>query len=131
MIARTLTTILLAAAAIAPVQAALFGSHAKDCIPRHAIRTESAESETSLIFHASGGRAYRNTLPEPCDGLKSVNNTSNLGIDSKDLDMLCAGDLVWLKGSKLFGTTDDDSTRCKLGTFEPITEMSLTESLRR
>jgi hypothetical protein len=131
MIARPLTTILLAAVAIAPAHADLFGSHAKDCIPRHAIRAESAESETSLIFHTSGGRAYRNTLPEPCDGLKSVNNTSNLGIDAKDPDMLCAGDLVWLEGNKIFGASDDDNTRCKLGTFEPITEMSLTENLRR
>ena len=99
---------------------------------RHAIRTETAESDTSLIFHANGGRAYRNTLPAPCDGLTRVNDTADMGIESSDPDLLCAGDLVWLKDCKIFSASDDGaSARCKLGTFEPITEMALTENLRR
>ncbi len=133
MTARALTTILLAAAALAPASAQTFfgGSHGKDCIPRHAIRTESAESETSLIFHANGGRAYRNTLPAACDGLTKVNDFADLALNSKDPDLLCAGDLVWLKNSKIFSAGDEDSSGCKLGTFEGISEMSLTENLRR
>jgi hypothetical protein len=135
MIARTLTTILLATIALAPVQAGVLGSfgsrHGKDCMPRHAIRTETAESETSLIFHANGGRAYRNTLPAPCDGLTKINDFADLGWNAKDPDLLCAGDLVWLKNNKIFSASDEDSAGCKLGTFEAIGEMALTENLRR
>jgi hypothetical protein len=132
MAARTLLTILLGAAALTPAYAGILGSSTKDCIPRHAIRTETAENERSLIFHANGGRAYRNTLPTPCDGLTKINDSSELGINGKDDDLLCAGDLVWLKQKDLFSASSDgDTTQCKLGTFEPIGEMSLTENLRR
>jgi len=129
--AKSLLTLLLMAMCTNAAQAGLLGSHDKDCIPRHAIRAETAESDSSLIFHASGSRAYRNTLPADCDGLTKVNDTADLGIESKDPDLLCAGDLVWLKKSKIFSANDDDGTRCKLGTFEPISEMALTENLRR
>lgn len=128
---RPLLTLLLAAEVLTPAQAGILGSHDKDCIPRHAIRTETAESETSLVFHANGGRAYRNTLPTPCDGLTKVNDFADLDINSKDPDLLCAGDLVWLKNNKVFSAGDEDSAGCKLGTFEAIGEMSLTENLRR
>ena len=131
MTARSLPALLLIAVAVTPAQAGILGSHDKDCIPRHAIRAETAESETSLIIHANGSRAYRNTLPAPCDGLMKVNDTADLAYDSKDPDLLCAGDLVWLKNSKIFSASDDDAARCKLGTFEPISEMALTENLRR
>src|ERR1700754_1634290 len=112
MIARSLTTILLATAALAPIPASAqsflsrHGNHGKDCISRHAIRTETAESDTSLIFHANGGRAYRNTLPDPCDGLSKINDTADLAIESKDEDLLCAGDLVWLKQNNIFSAND-------------------------
>jgi hypothetical protein len=122
---------MLTAVALAPAQAGILGSRDKDCIPRHAIRAETAESETSLIIHANGSRAYRNTLPTPCDGLTKVNDTADVAFDSKDPDLLCAGDLVWLKNSKIFSSSDDNGARCKLGTFEPISEMALTENLRR
>jgi len=112
--------------------ASFLGSQKRDCIPRHSIRDETAESETSLIFHGKGGGAYRNTLPAPCDGLTSLNNIGKLGLRSKDEDLLCAGDLVWLERKGLFSASDgDDEATCKLGTFEPISEMSLSEFLRR
>jgi hypothetical protein len=119
---------------VTPIQASILGGHDRDCIPRGSIRAETAESDNSLIFHAKGGRAYRNTLPAPCDGLKSLNNLGELGLRSKEDDLLCAGDLVWLKTNDLFSAgseTDGDTATCKLGSFEPISEMSLTEFLRR
>ena len=131
MALRSLPLLALLGTALTPANAGILGGHDRDCVPRHAIRSETAESETSLIFHANGGRAYRNTLPTPCDGLTKVNDTADLGIESKDPDLLCAGDMVWLKNSKIFSAGDDDGARCKLGTFEPIGEMSLTENLRR
>jgi hypothetical protein len=112
--------------------ASFLGSERRDCIPRHSVRDETAESETSLIFHGKGGRAYRNTLPAPCDGLTSLNNLGKLGLRSKDDDLLCAGDLVWLEQKGLFSASDsNEEAACKLGTFESISEMSLSEFLRR
>ena len=125
--------LLLAAMASSPAAAGIFGSHTKDCIPRHAIRAETAESETSLIFHAKGAQAYRNTLPAPCEGLTSINSLSELAMRSKDDDLLCAGDLVWLEKKGLFSAGDGagEASACKLGSFEGISETSLTEFLRR
>lgn len=133
MTSRSLSLLLLAATCSSPVGAGVFGSHTRDCIPRHSVRTETAESETSLIFHAKGTQAYRNTLPAPCEGLVGLNSLSELAIRSKDDDLLCAGDLVWLKQKGLFsaGDSSDEASACKLGNFEGISEMSLTESLRR
>lgn len=133
MTSRSLSLLLLAATLSSPVSAGIFGSHTRDCIPRHSIRAETAESETSLIFHARGTQAYRNTLPAPCDGLVGINNLSELAMRSKDEDLLCAGDLVWLRQKGLFSASDsnDEASACKLGSFEGISEASLTESLRR
>ncbi len=131
MMSRSL--LLLAAMASSPAGAGILGSHSRDCIPRHSIRTETAESETSLIFHAKGSQAYRNTLPVPCDGLTSINSLSELAMRSKDDDLLCAGDLIWLEKKGLFsaGDGDGEASACKLGSFEGISETSLTEFLRR
>jgi hypothetical protein len=127
-----LLTAILAAACAQQSGASLLGSETRDCIPRHSIRDETAESQTSRIFHGKGGRAYRNTLPAPCDGLTSLNNLGKLGLRSKDDDLLCAGDLVWLEQKGLFSASDGEAdATCKLGTFEPISEMSLSEFLRR
>jgi hypothetical protein len=123
-----------AAIAFAPVQANVFGQHNRDCIPQHTIRAETAETESSLIFHTNGGRAYRNALPAPCDGLLGVNDLGTLGLKGTD-DQLCAGDVVWMKhagiASALGVAGAPDDAGCKLGAFEPISEMSLTEALRR
>ncbi|HMI20660.1 MAG TPA: hypothetical protein VK533_14070 [Sphingomonas sp.] len=133
MTSRSFSLLLLAATFSSPASAGIFGSHAKDCIPRHGIRAETAESETSLIFHAKGAQAYRNTLPAPCEGLVGINGLSELAIRPKDDDLLCAGDLVWLRQKGLFSSSDssDEASACKLGSFEGISETSLTEFLRR
>jgi hypothetical protein len=133
MTSRSLSLLLLAATLSSSARAGILRSHAKDCIPRHAIRAETAGSETSLIFHAKGTQAYRNTLPAPRDRLIGLNSLSELTIRSKDDDLLCAGDLVWLEQKGLFsaGASNDDASACKLGSFEGISEMLLTEFLRR
>ena len=64
----------------------------------------------------------------------SVNNLGKLGLKAKDADLLCAGDLVWIDRPDLFSSangTEGETATCKLGSFEPISEMSLTEFLRR
>lgn len=108
-------------------------SSARQCINRHAIRDESAETDSHLILHTGGSKAYRSYLPTPCDGLGHVNNVSNLRFKSADPDRLCQGDTVEiLDHDGTLGVGGDPvTTRCTLGRFEPISEMSLSEELRR
>lgn len=106
---------------------------AKQCISRHIIREETAETDSRLIFHVGGSRAYRNYLPENCDGLGDVNNVSKLRFKSADPDKLCQGDTIELldhDGALGIGG-DPVTTRCTLGRFEGINEMSLSEDIRR
>ncbi len=108
----------------------------RQCIPIKGIKAESAETTSSLIFHASDGSAYRSQLPSPCDGLMDVNNLGELGMKPKDGKQLCAGDAVWMRSGGVQSALGlngggSDQASCKLGPFEKISEMSLTESLRR
>lgn len=106
---------------------------AKQCISRHGIRDETSESDSRLIIHVGGTKAYRNYLPADCDGLGHINNVSKLRFKSADPDKLCQSDtLEILDHDGLLGVGGDPTTtRCTLGRFEGISEMSLTESLRR
>jgi hypothetical protein len=137
---RTTHTIRTAAIALLALAALPAGARheetpysAKQCISRHGIRDESAETDSHLIVHVGGSKAYRNYLPTPCDGLGHVNNVSKLRFKSADPDKLCQGDTLELldhDGSLGIGG-DPITTRCTLGRFEAISEMSLTEELRR
>lgn len=106
---------------------------AKQCISRSAIRDQSAETDSRLILHVGGGKAYRNYLPQPCDELLHINNVSKLHFRSANPDKLCQGDTLELHDHEgpLGVGGDPQTTHCTLGRFEPITEMSLTEELRR
>jgi len=106
---------------------------AKQCISRHGIRDETSESDSRLIIHVGGSKAYRNYLPADCDGLGHINNVSKLRFKSADPDKLCQGDtLEILDHDGLLGVGGDPTTtRCTLGRFEGINEMSLSENLRR
>lgn len=132
---RALILPLLLAFAAAPAAArpeqAPYG--AKQCINRDAIRDQSAETDSRLIFHMGGGKAYRSYLPQPCDGLGHINNVSKLRLRSARPDRLCQGDTVEvLDHEGLLGVGGDPvTTRCTLGPFEPISEMSLSEFIRR
>ncbi len=108
----------------------------RQCISLHGIRDETAESDDRLIFHSGGGAAYRNHLPEPCENLRRVNNVNKLRLHSTNGDELCAGDSVEMVDHDgvalgLIGGGPAQTISCKLGQFEPISEMSLTEELRR
>lgn len=106
---------------------------AKQCISRHGIRDETAETDSRLIVHVGGSKAYRNYLPASCDGLGHVNNVSKIRFKTADPDRLCQGDTIELldhDGALGIGG-DPVTTRCTLGRFEGINEMSLSENLRR
>jgi hypothetical protein len=110
------------------------GGGANDCIKLRAVKTETAETDSSLIFHAKDGRAYRNSLPQPCDGLLSLNSMGKLALKGNAEGLLCAGDMVWLQQKGIVAAITGDQPsgdQCQLGRFEAISEMSLTEFLRR
>ncbi len=130
--------LILAATATAPADARHERVGAtRQCINLSSIRDETAESDDRLIFHTKGGGAFRNRLPEPCENLRRINNIDKLKISAVGDVELCAGDKVQVvdhDGSILGAFGGGDTTReisCKLGEFEPISEMSLTEELRR
>jgi hypothetical protein len=130
-------TIALLSASTAPARHFLSSEpHGKQCIAIGEIRTETAESDRAVIFHGNGASAYRNTLPQPCDNLLGINNLSKLKLSSASGDNLCAGDTIRVVDhdilAQITGRDDPaDTTRCKLGMSEPISEMSVTEALRR
>lgn len=108
----------------------------RTCISLHAIRDESAEDDGSLLFHVGGGRVYRNALPKPCEGLRSINDLGKLRLRPRHDGELCGGDTIAVEGSNplaVVGLADSSNGEriCTLGGFEPLTEMTLTESLRR
>ena len=110
-------------------------SHTKQCISLHGIRDETAENDQRLIFHSGGGAAYRNRLPEPCDNLRRINDSGKLKLHSTNGEELCEGDTFEMvdKNGSLFGLLGDptQTQSCKLGRFEPMSEMTLPEDLRR
>lgn len=108
----------------------------RQCISLHGIRDESAETDQKLIFHSNGGAAYRNYLPEPCDNLRRVNNVNKLKLHSTNGEDLCEGDTVSMTDHDgdvlgLINGGPAQTISCKLGQFEPISEMTLSEELRR
>jgi hypothetical protein len=108
----------------------------RQCIGLGLIRAETAETDNRLIFHSGGGQAWRNYLPEPCDNLRRINDSDKLKLNPVNIDQLCEGDTVQIQAhdSSLLGVVgagDTHEVTCKLGGFEPISEMTLTEELRR
>jgi len=107
----------------------------RQCIAVSHIRSETAETDVSLLFHAEGSRVFRNHLPAPCDRLMLINNINTLKLRPTG-ENLCRGDVVQVidHGGPLGlidGNDGKQTIDCKLGGFEPTTEMMLTEELRR
>lgn len=129
-------TLLLTATAAWPLGARHLasGGALKECIATSHIRTETAETDGSLLFHADGSRVYRNHLPLPCERLLRINNIDTLKLPPHD--KLCRGDVVQVIDhggplSVIDGGDNAQALDCKLGGFEPTTEMMVTEELRR
>lgn len=128
----------LAMAATAPVGARheRTPSGTRQCITLHSIRDETAEADDRLIFHTGGGSAWRNRLPETCENLRRINNVNKLELRSTNGEELCEGDTVEMvdHDGSLLGIVDGGPAQkisCKLGQFEPISEMTLPENIRR
>jgi hypothetical protein len=108
----------------------------KECIAIDSIRAKSAEADDRLILHANGSRAYISHLPTPCPNLMSVNNVAHVKLIPRG-DRLCTGDKIQVSDDSILGAVglgndnDGKPATCTLGNFEPVSEMTLEESLRR
>lgn len=128
----------LALTAVAPAGARheRVAAGTRQCISLHSVRDETAESDSRLIFHSGGGGAWRNRLPEECENLRRINNVNKLKLRSTNGEELCEGDSVEMvdHDGSFLGIVNDGPAQtisCKLGQFEPISEMSLPEDIRR
>lgn len=106
----------------------------KQCISLKSIRAKGAESDSLLILHAGGSTAYISHLPQPCPNLMAINNVAHAKLQPRG-DQLCAGDTVLVSDDSILGAVGvgdkDGPAACTLGNFEPVSEMTLTEALRR
>ncbi|HLZ78132.1 MAG TPA: hypothetical protein VKQ09_02235 [Sphingomonas sp.] len=129
-------TLALAATAPAGARHERLSSGTRQCISLHAIRDETAETDDRLIFHGGGGTAWRNRLPQECENLRRINNLNKLKLRSTNGEELCEGDTVEMVDHDgvalgLIGGGPAQTISCKLGQFEPISEMTLPENIRR
>jgi hypothetical protein len=128
---------LIVTTAAGPLGAGLLNPTAqlRECIAVGHIRAESAETDVSLLFHGDGSRVFRNHLPAPCDRLMMINNIDTLKLRPNG-GQLCRGDVVQVIDhggpmGLIDGNDGKQTIDCKLGGFEPTTEMMVTEELRR
>jgi hypothetical protein len=82
-----------------------------DCIPIARIRHSRIRDDRTIDFEMSGGKVYRNSLPEECSGLHFEESFSY----RTSLSQLCSTDLITVnRGGGLDGPT------CGLGRFQPV-----------
>ena len=78
------------------------------CLTTYQIDRTKIVDDSTIIFYMHNGKAWVNTLPYKCSGLKNANGFSY----STQTDSLCSG----LEMIKLV----DSGTTCGLGNFEPF-----------
>jgi hypothetical protein len=123
MIRRVVSTAILlaAAAAIAPADArpretpiATPAGKPVDCLSLNQIRETRVRDDSVIDFYASGGKVYRNTLPNSCPGLGFDEGFSY----QTSIGRLCSLDIITVlrrAGGLQRGAS------CGLGKFQPVT----------
>ncbi len=86
----------------------------QSCIPLSQIRETRVRDDYTIDFIQSGGRAWRNTLPNRCSGLKSRDGF----IYETSLSQLCSTDIIYVLEN--YGGTPQRGVGCGLGTFQPV-----------
>ncbi len=85
---------------------------AVNCVSLQSIRSTRVHGDSTIDFHMSGGKVYRNTLPNSCP---------NLGFQESflyktSLSQLCSVDIITVLQSP--GLSQGAS--CGLGKFQPV-----------
>ena len=85
----------------------------ESCIPIHMIRESRVRDDWTIDFMRDGKRAWRNTLPQRCSGLRAADAFGY----STSLSQLCSTDIIWVleqTGGPRRGAS------CGLGKFVPV-----------
>jgi len=85
----------------------------QSCIPLRSIRQSHVRGDYVIDFEMTGGKVYRNTLPDGCPGL---------GFDESftyrtSLSQLCSSDIITV----LQSPGPRRGASCGLGQFQPVT----------
>jgi hypothetical protein len=91
-----------------------------ECLSLDQIVSRRPSGERSILFETTGGRAYRNDLPEQCPGLEHAGPSHIVEVEATG-GQLCRGDRVRVYdpiearniGSGAF-------PQCRLGDFAPL-----------
>ncbi len=84
------------------------------CLPLQSIRESRVRDDWTIDFRTSGGRWYRNTLPNRCNGLGFERSFSY----ATSLTQLCNVDIITVISTAGGGPINRGS--CGLGQFTPV-----------
>lgn len=85
----------------------------ESCIPLAQIRNTRVHDDRTIDFHMTGGRVYRNTLPQDCSGLGFEEAFSY----ETSLSRLCSSDIITVVRTAGGGF---NGPSCGLGQFQPV-----------
>jgi hypothetical protein len=88
--------------------------NAERCIQISRIDHTQVVDDQNIVFHMRGGKAYNNSLPERCIGLKAANAFKY----STSQSQLCNVDIISVWSQSVGEVVPGAS--CGLGMFEPI-----------
>ncbi len=83
-----------------------------DCVSLRSIQSTSVHGDSTIDFHMSGGKVYRNTLPQSCPSL----GFEERFLYKTSLSQLCSVDIITVLQSP--GLSQGAS--CGLGKFQPV-----------
>lgn len=92
-----------------------------DCLTFSQVRSTEVLSEELIVFTMKDGRAFRNTLPNRCPGLRQSDPFTYTALTSQ----LCKNDLITVLQRIGPGGGPDgfvQGASCGLGSFEPVPE---------
>ncbi|MEY3633978.1 MAG: hypothetical protein RLZZ61_388 [Pseudomonadota bacterium] len=90
----------------------------KNCVTISQIRSTKVIDSRNIDFHMSGGKTYRNILPQSCPGLKFEDRFSY----RTSLNQLCSVDIVRVlhdQGGQLY-----EGAGCGLGKFQMVEKIA-------
>lgn len=89
-----------------------------NCVSLNQIRSTKVIDNSTIDFKMTGGKTYRNSLPNSCPGLKAEDRFSY----RTSLSQLCNVDIVRVLHD--YGGRLTEGAGCGLGKFQPVEKIS-------
>ena len=89
-----------------------------NCVSLNQIRSTKIIDNSTIDFKMTGGKTYRNSLPNSCPGLKAEDRFSY----RTSLSQLCNVDIVRVLHD--YGGRLTEGAGCGLGKFQPVEKIS-------